>query len=377
VTNVLIGADICPIEGNTPYFKSGDAATLFGDLLPEFASADLAIANLECPLIVQPTPIQKTGPVFGEETACINGIKIAGIDVLGLANNHIFDHGEFGLRSTLETCAAAGIDVVGAGPNLASAQKILVKQCGKLRIGILAVAEHEFSIAGKNSWGASPLDLIEIVRNINSRKAHFDYLIVLLHGGDEFMVPSPRIQKTCRFIVESGADAVIVQHPHCIGGYEEYCGAHIVYGQGALLMDEAIYRARESFHEGFLIKLAISDDADATMSLIPFRQSCPAPGIRQMSGPEANEFSKRLEQRSLILRDDAAVENEWVRFCDENKHAYLSALLGHNGIIRRLNARGGLAKLLYPKRVRLTTRNIVRCETHKEAIDTIFDHGLI
>src|SRR5256885_7361886 len=107
--NILIGADICPIEGNTAYFKSGDAQTLFNDLLHEFTSADLVVANLECPLIQKKTPIVKTGPVFGEETSCINGIKAAGIDILSLANNHIMDHGSSGLRSTIETCASAGI----------------------------------------------------------------------------------------------------------------------------------------------------------------------------------------------------------------------------------------------------------------------------
>ena len=91
--SVVIGADICPIGGNQSFFESGDAGNLLHDLLPEFDAADLSIANLECPLIEQAAPIMKTGPVFGEPSACINGIKQAGIDVLTLANNHIMDHG--------------------------------------------------------------------------------------------------------------------------------------------------------------------------------------------------------------------------------------------------------------------------------------------
>ena len=73
MATVVIGADICPIEGNRPYFKAGDARNLFNDLLPEFTAADLTIANLECPLIRKPSPIFKTGPVFGEDNDCING----------------------------------------------------------------------------------------------------------------------------------------------------------------------------------------------------------------------------------------------------------------------------------------------------------------
>src|SRR6516225_8541281 len=107
MTTLLIGADLCPIGRNRPFFEAGDAESLFHDLLPEFAAADLVIANLECPLIARSTPILKTGPVFGEASTCIQAIQRAGIDVLCLANNHILDHGPEGLQNTLEVCAKA------------------------------------------------------------------------------------------------------------------------------------------------------------------------------------------------------------------------------------------------------------------------------
>ena len=241
------------------YFEEGDARSLFNDLLGEFEQADLAVANLECPLIEKQTPILKTGPNFGEAPACINGIKQAGIDILCLANNHMLDHGPEGLKSTLDTCDRAGIATVGAGENLAAARRILVKELKGIRVGMLAVAEQEFSIARKDSPGANPLDVIDFVRNLREHQNSFDYLIVLLHGADEFHVPTPRIKEICHFMIEMGANSVIVQHPHVLGGYEEYRGGHIVYGQGALVMDEAVYRDLKSFHEGFLVKLRIAE----------------------------------------------------------------------------------------------------------------------
>ena len=249
MASILIAADICPIEGNLPYFKRGDANSLFNDLLEEFQQADLTIANLECPLIEQPAPVLKTGPVFGVASQCIDGIKHAGIKVLSLANNHIMDHGPSGLKNTLAVCARAGIETVGAGENIEAARRILVRDLNGTRVAILSVAENEFSIAAKDRWGANPLDLIDFVRTVRSHQGQFDYLIVLVHGGDEFHVPSPRVKDTCHFLIEMGANAVIVQHSHCLGGYERYQGGHIVYGQGALIMDEGIYRRLKSFHE--------------------------------------------------------------------------------------------------------------------------------
>lgn len=374
---LLLGADICPIEGNRPYFEQGDAKSLFHDLLDEFDQADLVVANLECSLVERQSPIRKTGPVFGEPNACINGIKQAGIHVLGLANNHILDHGAPGLKNTLEVCAQAGIATVGAGENLAAARRIVVRAVDSLRVGILAVAEHEFSIATKNSAGANPLDLIDYVRNVRTSRTGFDYLIVLLHGADEFQSPTPRIQDTCRFMIEMGANAVLVQHPHVLGGYEEYRGGHIIYGQGALVMDEAIYRDLKSFHEGFLVKLRLAADASSTMEIVPFTQSAPVPGARRMENERADQFRRRLAERSTAIQDDAFVEAEWRRFCEANQHDYVSSLLGHGRILARLNRRGLVEKLLHGREPLLRARNIACCETHREAIETIFNHRLL
>jgi poly-gamma-glutamate synthesis protein (capsule biosynthesis protein) len=377
MVTVLIGADLCPIEGNRPYFKAGDAQSLFNDLLVEFENADLSIANLECPLIEEPTPILKTGPVFDLESECINGIRAAGIDVLCLANNHIMDHGAAGLRNTLDVCHRAGIATVGAGGNLTAARRILVRTVGNTRIGILALAEHEFSIATQDSPGANPLDVIDFVRNVTAHRHSFDYLVVLLHGSDEFHVPTPRTQDVCRFMIEMGANAVIVQHPHCLGGCEEYRGGHIVYGQGALVMDEAIYRDLDSFHEGFLVRLSIAADFTSSMDIIPFRQSSPVPGARRLQGGEEQQFRGRLGEKSNAVKDDAFVRSEWLRFCESSKYDYLSSLLGHNRVLHRLNSRGLLTRLAYTRRSLLGVRNLVTCETHREALETIFKQDLI
>lgn len=377
MTTILIGADLCPIEGNRAFFEQGDAESLFHDLLPQIEQADLCLANLECPLIKEPAPVLKTGPVFGEPAACINGIKAGGIDVLTLANNHIMDHGPAGLKNTLAVCAQAGIATVGAGENLGAARQILVREVKGLRVGVLAVAEREFSIATKHSWGANPLDLIDYVRNVHFQRDNYDYLVVLVHGGDEFHVPSPRLKDTCRFMIEMGANAVVVQHSHCLGGYEEYLGGHIVYGQGAWIMDEKIYRQRPSFHEGFLVKLSVAPDARAELDIVPFVQSDPVPGARRITGERERRFRQSLQERASAIKDDAAVESAWLRFCDTNKHDYVSSLLGHNRLLNKFNQCGHVERLLYRRTALLRARNIVCCETHREAIETIFNHNLI
>ncbi len=370
---ILIGADLCPIEGNQPYFERGDANSLFHDLLPEFAAADLVVANLECPFIERPSPIQKTGPTFGVPGSCVLGIKNAGIDLLCLANNHIMDHGAAGLRHTLAVCQQAGLATVGAGENLAAARQLFVREIAGVRVAVLAMAEHEFSIAGRDAWGANPLDLIEFVRTVRRERQHFDHLIVLYHGAAEFHAPTPQVQRNCRFLIEEGASAVIVQHPHVLGGCEEYEGGHIVYGQGALVMDEAIYRDRPSFHEGFLVKLVFGDGARSRMEIIPFTQSTPVPGARRLQDEPERRLRSRLAGRNARVCDETWVEAEWLKFCEAHRHGCLSGVLGHGAILRRLNARGILERQIYGRRL-LGVRNMVVCETHRETLSTIFRH---
>jgi len=41
---------------------------------------------------------------------------------------------------------------------------------GDFSVGVAAMAEHEFSIAGRNRWGANPLDLIRFTRELAVRR---------------------------------------------------------------------------------------------------------------------------------------------------------------------------------------------------------------
>src|SRR5436190_13126511 len=135
-TRIVIGGDLCPTKRDADYFCEGNARGLFNDLLEEFEAADLAVVNLECPLIERQSPIIKTGPVLGAPRDAIHGIVSSHIRCVGLANNHTLDHGAAGLESTLRTCATAGIRTFGAGNSLEEARRPLVMNAGPLRIGL-------------------------------------------------------------------------------------------------------------------------------------------------------------------------------------------------------------------------------------------------
>ena len=100
---IIIGADLVPTESNYDLFKKGDVKTLLGDdLLTLLSNADYRIFNLEVPLTDKTTPIDKCGPALIAPTKTICGIKALNPSLLCLANNHILDQGQQGLKSTIE-----------------------------------------------------------------------------------------------------------------------------------------------------------------------------------------------------------------------------------------------------------------------------------
>ncbi len=373
VTKLIIASDLCITPANEELFIAGNIDALFHDIAQDIQSADLAIANLECVLTSSNTYIKKTGAYQSAHPDCITGIKKTGFHVLALANNHILDCGQKGLQDTISTIQKHGLNFVGAGCHLQDARKLLIQPCKDLNIGIVAMAEHEFSLAEKNKWGANPLDPIDFVRVVKENKGEFDFLVVLLHGGNEhFAYPSPRLQNQCRFFVEMGADLVICQHSHVSGSEETYLGKKIIYGQGNFLFD---WNGQpDHWYKGFLLSVEFDKKKNPKYSYIPYTQSNGCIGVKKMDQKSEAEFLQQYHKRSEMLKNQDFLEHEWKNFCKERAYDYLSNLRGHNKFLKFLNRRTGFVKYFYNSDTLANLENVIRCEAHRDVLDAIFDH---
>jgi poly-gamma-glutamate synthesis protein (capsule biosynthesis protein) len=371
---LAVGGDICPVfRGEEAFLRAGPAA-LFGEVLQRIQSADLAVANLECPLIRRTSPVGKSGPVLGAAFETVRAIAAAGFRALTLANNHIMDHGVDGLNSTMEACASAGIETFGAGADLSEASRVLVLEVAGLRVGLLGAAEREFSIAGRRSSGAAPADLPLLWRRITEARHACDFLLVLLHAGaDRYPYPSPNLQSLSRYLIDVGAGMVVCQHSHCPGALEEYSGGLIVYGQGNLFFDW-LPNPGGSWNEGFVLHAQISRSGLHGYKLLPYRQCEEQPMVRALNGSEAEAFLRRIEARTREIDEDDVVEELWRAHCRAEAGAYYARLLGGGlryQMRRALLERLGVAwRPFGPERRRLLG-NLVRCETHREVLETI------
>ncbi|MBR4864031.1 MAG: CapA family protein [Oscillospiraceae bacterium] len=367
---ILIGADLVPTDTNASLFAAGDAAALVGEKLQAaLADADYRIFNLEVPLADKATPIEKAGPALIAPTAAIAGYTALQVDCLTVSNNHIMDQGAEGFASTLSALDNASIAHVGGGDCLEAAAKPFIAEiCGK-RVGIYACAENEFSIATEDTPGANPFDALEAPDHVAALKAQCDYVIVLYHGGKEhYRYPSPLLQKTCRKLVEKGADLVLCQHSHCIGCEEKFLHGTIVYGQGNFLFDHS---TREHWQTGLLVQLG--DDFE--VSYIPLRKQDNV--VRMAEGEDAETILSQFKARSQEITDPKFLQENYVRFAKTMGQDYLTVLGGSDGKLFRLfnklmgdKLRKRRNNKRYVKLYRMAIENYVRCEAHRELLIT-------
>lgn len=363
--DLIIGGDLAPTKSNFSVFERGDLESIIDEkLLNCIRKADFRIFNLEVPLTDELRPVLKDGPNLFSPVSAIKGIKRLNPDVLAIANNHILDQDEQGLLQTISQLDKNGIKHVGADSNLEKAVIPLILEKDGIKVGIYACAEHEFSIAGEKSAGANPFDPLESPDHISALKGQSDFVIVLHHGGKEhYRYPSPGLRKVCRKMVDKGADLVVCQHSHCIGAYERYEKATIVYGQGNFLFDR---NNNEFWKTGLLLKVTFDDVM--SVDFVPFIKK--ENGVELADNEVAKEVIDTFLHRSEQILKPGFVESEFERFCDENGQYYMAVFAGMGKIIRNVDKLlGGIfTRFLYSGRKACNVQNHIECESQRETV---------
>ena len=314
---LLIGADTVPTSATADLFCSADTRALFGDVTDLAGGVDRFIINLECALTRRDTPIKKFGPNIKCDPDCIRGIKALGVTDVCLSNNHVLDYGVGGLRDTLEALDRAQIPYTGIGENDTDSRRAYFIEQGGERIGIINVCEHEYTYALPDRMGANPFDPFLTMQDLREARKECDYLIVIYHGGKEYCAyPSPRLYNLTHELVNNGADAVICQHSHCIGSYENYNGAHIVYGQGNFNFVFSDYNCPECWYTGLLVELDTSTREIGFHPIIATETGCDL-AMGDVGGSILSDFAERSKSMT-----DGRWRDGWHKFCHSPERAY-------------------------------------------------------
>lgn len=361
---ILVAGDFCPQQRVESAFEVDDFQSVLGMVKDCVGKADYSILNFECPVTNGgEMPISKQGPNLHCTKKGIEAVRWAGFDCVTLANNHIRDFGELGVKNTMDVCREFGVDTVGAGMNTKQASKILFKDIAEKKLAIINCCEHEFSIATENISGANSLNPIQQYYDILEAKKKADYILVIVHGGHEhYQLPSPRMQETYRFFVDAGADAVVNHHQHCYSGYELYKGKPIFYGLGNFCFDGNRSR-KEIWHEGYMVMLTFGEKIE--YEIIPYRQCGERPTVEILC---RDVYNDRIEVLNNIICNQEKLRAE------TNKY-YADCTIGYSNIFEpcnnryylRAKARGWLPSFISNKR-KLAAANYIICESHRDKL---------
>jgi poly-gamma-glutamate capsule biosynthesis protein CapA/YwtB (metallophosphatase superfamily) len=214
-----------------------DGLSFLDAVTPILSAPDVTFGNLEGVLQDGGEPVKQCKDkrvcfLFRTPTRYATYLKLAGFDVMSLANNHARDFGEEGRSSTMAALDAAGIHHSGREGTVASFI------ANGRRIAMVAFTPN----VGSNSLNDPQIGL-PLVADLAARH---DIVIVSFHGGAEGngaeVLPFAReifagedrgnVVEFAHAMIDAGADIVLGSGPHVVRAMEIYRGRLIAYSLG-------------------------------------------------------------------------------------------------------------------------------------------------
>jgi poly-gamma-glutamate capsule biosynthesis protein CapA/YwtB (metallophosphatase superfamily) len=215
-----------------------------------------------------------------------------GFDIVSLASNHAMDWGEDALMDTAAALQQRGIQVIGAGRNLAEARQPAIIERNGIRVAILAYCSvlREGYAAGPAKAGVAPLrahtyyepmeyqpgtpprvitvpyeeDLEGMLEDIKEARKQVDMVALWLHWGIHFIPRSiADYQRTiAKAAFDGGADLILGHHAHVPKAIEVMDGKACFYSLSNFIMSAPASPASSQRSLHFVKRYGIELDPD-------------------------------------------------------------------------------------------------------------------
>ncbi len=219
-------------EQTAEYFSKSQPSYDFYEaykyLVPFSASADFAFINQET--LITSTFSPSTYPRFASPADLGDFLLDAGFNIFSVANNHMLDKGDQGLKDSLAywKSRADFADFVVSGAFLGDEDRLKVRSIERNGIKIAFVAICD-SLNGLDLEPGSALRLLRISDEnlieeyLQKARAESDFVVVSVHWGSEYETePDDTQRDLAHKMSEWGADVIIGTHPHVLQTVEEF-----------------------------------------------------------------------------------------------------------------------------------------------------------
>ena len=184
-------------------------------------AADITIGNLETAVTTRGAPAADKQYHFRGEPSALRPIaRLAGFDVLTLANNHTVDYGRDSLVDTMRAVRSSGIQPIGAGIDATQARRPAIVEAGGLRVAFLGYSDVNplgFP-AEAGAAGTARADVAQITSDVRAARRRSDIVACYFHWGTELHpAPDSRQETFASACLDAGAKIVLGAHPHVLG----------------------------------------------------------------------------------------------------------------------------------------------------------------
>jgi poly-gamma-glutamate synthesis protein (capsule biosynthesis protein) len=269
-------------ETNGPIPRGADPGYIWGEALQELEKADPAarIINLETAVTTSDEYWKGKGINYRMHPANVPVIQAARPDVCVLANNHVLDYGDTGLRETIDTLHRAGLKTAGAGSSLAEAARpatidlkngtsLVVFAFGLPTSGIPREWAATIDRPGVNYLAdLSAATSSAVCDRIGQARRSSRILVVSIHWGGNWGYDVPREHVDfARALIAAGASIVYGHSSHHVRPIEVHRGRLILYGCGDFLTDYEGIGQQPGFRDDLVVMyLPVVDEGSGALS---------------------------------------------------------------------------------------------------------------
>lgn len=226
--------------------EQGVNGILSNRVLEEMRNSDLMVANSEFTVSERGTPIPGKAFTFRAFPSRLAIYDDMSVDLVTLANNHVYDFGRDAFYDMLDAFDEKGLPHIGAGRNLEEAKKAYYYKApsGQTIAFVNASRAEKWGI---NTPGATAdeggillcYDTAEFVDAIKTAKENSDYVIAIVHWGTELSHTLEQVQiSTAREYIDAGADMIVGGHAHTLQGIDFYNSKPIIYNLGDFIFND-------------------------------------------------------------------------------------------------------------------------------------------
>lgn len=239
-------------------------------LLERMRSADIFMLNHEYSISSRGSRLDKYY-TFRAKPSRMSILKEMSVDIVSLANNHVYDYGYDAFEDTLRLLDENDIRHVGAGMNLAEAKKVEYFEVKGIKIGVVSASRAEKYVitpeAKENEpgvfWMYDDIKLKEVCREADGQ---CDFLIAYVHWGTEDSCYFEEYQQEiAQELVDCGVDAIIGGHPHIVQGMEYIKDVPVLYSLG-----DFWFNGSDKY--SMMVQLNIYKNGQCKVDIVPCRQ---------------------------------------------------------------------------------------------------------